>query len=278
MFVFSSQTQSHGGQVVNEFTGYALAHKGKATAADNVYDPADGPDAYTNASVYPKLAEYTSAARQRHGETFDPATDPLDTNLLMRLGGGKQHGRYWMANSAIESSSVPTLSQIRRDGTRSSSDIPIAPRQPSNAQMFSAFQVSAVSFVVHSFHTCTLLSHTINFAGVILQAQIAQLQTNQENMAVAHQRQLAAVTQHYQRQMQDFAAYFRGLQIPGMQQHELPASIFAPPPFPVPTPIATPVSILPVALACAAILQVLMRSLILCAGTVGGFEPDSSRC
>ncbi|CAD6238608.1 unnamed protein product [Miscanthus lutarioriparius] len=59
-------------------------------------------------------------------------------------------------------------------------------------------------------------------------------------MAVAHQRQLAAVTQHYQRQMQDFAAYFWGLQIPGMQQHELPASIFAPPPFPVPTPIETP--------------------------------------
>jgi len=128
MFVFSSQTQSHGGQVVNEFTGYALAHKGKATAADNVYDPADGPDAYTNASVYPKLAEYTSTARQRHGETFDPAIDPLGMDLLMRLGGGKQHGRYWMANSAIESSSVPTLSQIRRDGTRSSSDIPIAPR------------------------------------------------------------------------------------------------------------------------------------------------------
>jgi len=133
MFVFSSQTQSHGGQVVNEFTGYALAHKGKATVADNVYDPADGPDTYTNASVYPKLAEYTSAAHQRHGETFDPATDPLDTDLLMRLGGGKQHGRYWMANSAIESSSVPSLSQIRRDGTRSSSDIPIAPRRPSNA-------------------------------------------------------------------------------------------------------------------------------------------------
>jgi hypothetical protein len=43
--------------------GYALAHKGKATATNNVYDPMDGPDAYTNASVYPKLAEYTSVAR-----------------------------------------------------------------------------------------------------------------------------------------------------------------------------------------------------------------------
>ena len=92
MFVFFSQTQSHGGQVVNEFTGYALAHKGKATAVNNVYDPADGPNAYTNASVYPKLAEYTSVARTRHGEDFDPATQPLDMDLMMRLGGGKQHG------------------------------------------------------------------------------------------------------------------------------------------------------------------------------------------
>jgi F0F1-type ATP synthase beta subunit len=74
--------------------GYALAHKGKATATNNVYDPMDGPDAYTNASVYPKLAEYTSTARQRHGEMFNPATDPLDTDLVMRLEGGKQHGRY----------------------------------------------------------------------------------------------------------------------------------------------------------------------------------------
>ena len=153
MFVFSSQTQSHGGYVVNEFMGYDLAHKGKATAADNVYDPVDGPDAYTNASVYPKLTEYTSAARQRHGETSDPATEPLDTDLLMRLGPGKQHGSYMMANSAIDPSSAPTLREIRRGGSSSSSDIPIAPRQPSSAQMFSQFQVSAVSFVVHSFHT-----------------------------------------------------------------------------------------------------------------------------
>jgi hypothetical protein len=83
MFVFSSQTQSHGGQVINEFTGYALAHKGKAMVADNVYNPVDGPDAYNNASVYPKLTEYTSTARQRHGEMFNPATDPLNTDLSM---------------------------------------------------------------------------------------------------------------------------------------------------------------------------------------------------
>jgi hypothetical protein len=73
---------------------YALAHKGKATALEVTYNPMDGQEAYTNASVHSKLSEYTSAARQHHGEDFDPTTQPLDTDLLMRLGGGKQHSRY----------------------------------------------------------------------------------------------------------------------------------------------------------------------------------------
>jgi F0F1-type ATP synthase beta subunit len=73
---------------------YALAHKGKATALEVTYNPADRPEAYTNVSVHSKLSEYTSVARQRHREDFDPATQPLDTDLLMRLGGGKQHDRY----------------------------------------------------------------------------------------------------------------------------------------------------------------------------------------
>ena len=192
ILVFSSQSQSHGGQEINEFMGYALAHKGPATAADNIYNPEDGADAYTNASVYPKLAEYTSAARTRHGEDFDPATQPLDTDLVMRLGGGKQHGRYWMANSAIESSSVPRLSQIRQTST-SSSDIPIAPRQPSSTQMMAAFQVSTILFVVHWFYTCTWPLHCLNLAGVILQAQLAELQAQQMAQAEAHQLQLEVV-------------------------------------------------------------------------------------
>ena len=155
-FVFSSQSATHGGQQINEFTGFALCHKGKAKAPDNVYNPADGADAYTNPSIYPKLAQYTEAARKRHGDEFDPTTEPLDIDLLMRLGPGKQHGRYWMANSAIESSSVPRLSEIRARSTSSSSDIPIAPRQPSSTQMMAAFQVCTVLFIVHWFYTCAL--------------------------------------------------------------------------------------------------------------------------
>jgi hypothetical protein len=74
IFVFSSQSQAHQGQECNEFMAYALAHKGKATAPEVTYNPMDGPEPYTNVSIHSKLSEYTSMARQRHGEDFDPTT------------------------------------------------------------------------------------------------------------------------------------------------------------------------------------------------------------
>lgn len=154
MFVFSSQSAAHGGEQINEFTGYALAHIGKAKAPTTVYSSSLGPEKYTSPVVYDKLTKYAAAARERHGDDYDPATEPLDTDLVMRIGGGKQHGRYFMANSVIDPSSVQTLSQIRREDRQSGggSQIPIAPRQHSSAQMMTALQVSGVSFVVHSFH------------------------------------------------------------------------------------------------------------------------------
>jgi hypothetical protein len=53
---------------------YALAHKGKAMALEVTYNPMDGPEPYTNMSIHNKLSEYTSVARQRHGEDFNPTT------------------------------------------------------------------------------------------------------------------------------------------------------------------------------------------------------------
>jgi hypothetical protein len=152
IFVFSSQ--SHEGQECNEFMAYALAHKGKATAPDVTYNPTDGPEAYSNASVHTKLREYTSVAHECYGEDYDPTTQTMDTDLLMRLGGGKQHGRYWMADSTIDSASVLNLAQIRARST--SSSLPIRPRQPSSQQMFAEFHVTTVLFIVQGFYTYTL--------------------------------------------------------------------------------------------------------------------------
>ncbi|XP_021308629.1 uncharacterized protein LOC110432471 [Sorghum bicolor] len=157
------------------------------------------------------MAEYTSHTRARHGDDFDPATEPLDTEILMRAGGGKQHGRYYMAHSAIVPTTVPTLRQVRQASSTTSSDVPIRARQPS------------------------------------FQSQLAELRARQDSAEEAHQQEIArqneahrqelarqfkAFQQHQQRQMQDFANYFTSLQIPGVVTAPLPASLFAPLPPP----------------------------------------------
>jgi hypothetical protein len=121
-----SQSSSHGGQPCNLFTAFALSHKGKATS-DVSYNPEDGPEAYSNASIHSRLSDYTSMAREVHGPEYDPTTEDLDTEIVMRVGGGKKKGRYWIADGAIDSSSTPTLSQIRARSTSASPAI--RPRQ-----------------------------------------------------------------------------------------------------------------------------------------------------
>jgi hypothetical protein len=128
--------------VINEFTGYVLSHQGKATDPENVYDPAKGADAFTNPNAYEKVVQYTEAVRKRHGEAYDPATEPLDTDVLMRTGGGKQHGRYFLAHSVIDPATVPTLREVRRSDSTTSSDVPIQPRRPSSTQMMAVVQVT----------------------------------------------------------------------------------------------------------------------------------------
>src|SRR5579859_5666376 len=154
ILVFSLQSQAHDGQVINEYEGYVLSHRGRATDLDNVYSSADGPEAYTNPNAYEKMVQYTEAARMRHGPTYDLARQPLDTDILMRTGGGKQHGRYFIAHSAIDPATVPTLRQVRRSDSTTSSDVPKRPRQPSHTQALEAVQVTLVSFVVHWFYIC----------------------------------------------------------------------------------------------------------------------------
>jgi hypothetical protein len=117
-----------------------MAHKGKATS-DVTYNPDDGPKAYSNPAVYSRLHEYTAMAQEVHGPDYDPRTEDIDGDVLMRVRGGKRHGRYWIANEAIDSSSTPTLSQVRARSTSSSPAI--RPRQDSSHHHIQQLQVSA---------------------------------------------------------------------------------------------------------------------------------------
>jgi hypothetical protein len=70
-----------------------MAHKGKATS-DVTYNSDDGPEAYSNHAIYSRLREYTAMAQKVHGLDYDPRTEDINPDALMRVGGGKRHGRY----------------------------------------------------------------------------------------------------------------------------------------------------------------------------------------
>ena len=91
---------------------YAMAHKGKATS-DVSYNPDDPPEAYTNPTAYDRISEYTSAARSIHGNDYNPSSHDLDAEVVMRIGGGKKHERYYLGDGVIDATSTPSLSQIR---------------------------------------------------------------------------------------------------------------------------------------------------------------------
>jgi hypothetical protein len=88
-----------------------MAHKGKATF-DITYNPDDGPEAYNNPVVYNHLHDYIAKTQEVHGPEYDLRTKQIDPDVLMRVGGGKRHERYWIADDVIDSSSTPTLSQV----------------------------------------------------------------------------------------------------------------------------------------------------------------------
>jgi hypothetical protein len=89
-----------------------LAHKGKATS-DVDYNLEDPPEAYSNMTIHSCLSQYTKMTRMVHGPEYDPIIEDLDGEVIMRVGGGKKHGWYWLGDGAIDMTSTPTLSQIR---------------------------------------------------------------------------------------------------------------------------------------------------------------------
>ncbi|TVU17947.1 hypothetical protein EJB05_34009, partial [Eragrostis curvula] len=89
------------GEPINTFEAFALSHKGKATAEIH-YNPEDPPEAYINPSAYSCLSSYSEVAKEVYGQDYDPRSHDLDGEVVMRAGGGKKHGRYYLGDSVID--------------------------------------------------------------------------------------------------------------------------------------------------------------------------------
>ncbi|CAN6355765.1 unnamed protein product [Urochloa humidicola] len=145
-------------------------------------------------------------AREVHGLDFDPATQPIDGAVVMRMGGGKQHGRYAIANSSINRSTTPTLSQLRAQSTDSSPAI--RPRATATEIQMEQLQAR-------------------------LEADFNARQAAQE---ARWQEERDRMQQEYQRRLDQAMQYVQSMGA---------AMGFSPPPFPTPPPThraATPAS------------------------------------
>jgi hypothetical protein len=128
-----------------------MAHKGKMKS-DIGYNPEDPPSAYSKETIHSHLNEYKPVVREVHGLEYDTSTQDLDGELIVGVGGGKKHGRYWIDDSTLDTATSPTLSQIRARSTSSSPAI--RPRPDTTQIRMEALQVISVSSVISGFlHT-----------------------------------------------------------------------------------------------------------------------------
>lgn len=217
------------------------------------YNPDAGPEAYTNSSVHTRLSSYTEALRLVHGPDYDPRSEEhLDPELVMRIGQGKKHGRFYIGDGILDTASTPPLDRLRAAST--SSSVPISQRPTA----IMSLQVSILTFISRSltltftFLSSALLEHWCQ----ILQAEMQRLQQRQE--ALLAEREAERAEREAQREtMQGLLAFVQQL---GQQQGlQIPAQLLAPPrPPPPPRRESTPVT--PVSISTIVLLFVLMLS------------------
>ena len=126
-----------------------MSHKGKASASSTTYNPDDPPEVYNNSSIGGRINVYTETGRQIHGPEWDPSRASLDGEVIMRVGQGKKHGRYFIGDSILDTASTPTLAALR---ARSTSSSPPILSRPSTAQLqVDRLQVIFDLFIVTQF-------------------------------------------------------------------------------------------------------------------------------
>jgi hypothetical protein len=95
----------------------------------------------TNSSVHTRLTSYTEAARSVHGLGYDPRTEErLDPEIVMMVGQGKKHGRFWLGDDILDIGSTLPLNRLRAAST--SSSVPISQRPTAVATLQVSIPVS----------------------------------------------------------------------------------------------------------------------------------------
>ena len=131
---------------VSEFGAWAVSHMGPMKSG--VVFNSDAPtQANSDPSVHAKVRDYTEAVRALRGSDHNLSTEPLETEVIVRLGQGRKHGRLWIADGADSSSSAPSLSDVRARSTARS--LPIRARPTPTLSRVDELQVIPVSLVVH---------------------------------------------------------------------------------------------------------------------------------
>jgi hypothetical protein len=94
-----------------------MSHMGRVSS-DISFNPDAPPKAYTDPTVHAKVRDYTEAVRTLHGSDYELSNEPLHAEVIVRLGQGKKHGRLWIADGAVSSTSTPSLSLRSGHGAR----------------------------------------------------------------------------------------------------------------------------------------------------------------
>jgi hypothetical protein len=91
---------------------YALAHMG-SVRSNIEYNPDADLEAHTNSRIHTRLTSYTEAARLVHGPSYDLRTEErLDPEIVMRVGQGKKHGRFWLGDDILDTGSTLPLYRL----------------------------------------------------------------------------------------------------------------------------------------------------------------------
>ena len=104
-----SQEAAQPDMPVSEFGAWAVSHMGSVKSGVT-FNPDAPAQAYSDPTIHAKVMEYTESVRALRGPDVDLRTHPLETEVIVRRGQGRQHGRLWIADGAQFSASAPSLS------------------------------------------------------------------------------------------------------------------------------------------------------------------------